>query len=188
MTASSEISRRQWLLAVGSAPLAMGHDSFGPVKPSLMVPNTAVRWNDGTERGLAGVLSSHVTAVQWIFTTCRSTCPMQGAIFQRIQKLMPDHGNRGIQLLTLSVDPENDSPKALSEWLKRFHAAQGWLAGSPDLDNLERVRTFFSQSEKPVDNHSTQVFLVDRKGALIWRTDDLPEPAKVATMLEKIAA
>ena len=188
MTVNSGISRRQWLLTVGTASLAMGHTSFGPVRPALAVPNVSVQWNDGTQRELAEVLTNRVTAIQWIFTSCLSTCPMQGAIFQRIQKRMPDHSTRGIQLLTLSVDPVNDSPKALSEWLKRFHAAQGWRAGSPAQHDLERLRAFFSQTEKPVDNHSTQVFLVDRKGSLVWRTDDLPDPAKVAEMLEKVAA
>ena len=120
MTVNSGISRRQWLLTVGTASLAMGHTSFGPVRPALAVPNVSVQWNDGTQRELAEVLTNRVTAIQWIFTSCLSTCPMQGAIFQRIQKRMPDHSTRGIQLLTLSVDPVNDSPKALSEWSNDF--------------------------------------------------------------------
>lgn len=185
---NSLITRRNCLLALASARVARAHGEVGLVIPAQPVPDAPLLWSDGQLAPLSAKLTGRVTAVQWIFTSCRATCPMQGAIFQRSQRMLPRHAQRGIQFLTLSVDPERDHPAALAAWLHKFRPAPGWLAATPTKPDLARLRTFFTQTERPADNHTTQVFLIDRQGALVWRTAELPEPAGVANLLEKLVA
>lgn len=184
---SNHRTRRECFLALAAAGVARAHGEVGLVSPAQTVPDAPLIWSDGSTAQLAARLTGQVTALQWIFTSCRATCPMQGAIFQRTQRLIPRHAQRGIQLLTLSVDPQRDTAAALASWLQKFHPAPGWQAGSPRKADLPRLRAFFTQTERPADNHTTQVFLVDRQGALVWRTAELPEPAGLAELLEKIA-
>jgi protein SCO1/2 len=134
---------------------------------------------------LAALVKQHATAWQLMFTACRTTCPIQGAIFARLQSLLPDQVARGIQLLSLSVDPATDTPEALAAWLRRFHAHPGWIAAAPRPDDVERIRAFAGRGRSATDNHTTQVQLVDREGLLVWRTFELPEPEEVAALLRK---
>ena len=124
---------------------------------------------------LPRLLAERVSALQVMFTACRTTCPIQGAIFARVQKLLADQVARGIQLVSLSVDPAHDTSVALSHWLRRFGARPGWRAAAPRPADVEQVRAFFGAGRTATDNHSTQVQLFDRTGSLVWRTGELPE-------------
>jgi protein SCO1/2 len=91
-----------------------------------------------------------------------------------------------IQLLSLSVDPEDDNAHALTTWRHRFHAGPNWLAAAPAPTDTARIQTFFGQSTGSFASHSAQVNIVDRQGRLVWRTNELPTPEEIATILRKL--
>jgi len=158
----------------------------GRIRPPVPAPDLPLVAQDGARTTLPRLLAGRVTALQVMFTACTTTCPIQGAIFARVQKLIPDQVARGIQLVSLSVDPERDSSAALAAWLRRFKARSGWIAASPRPADVDQVRAFFGIGRTASDNHSTQVQLFDRTGALMWRTGELPEADEVATLLGRV--
>ena len=135
---------------------------------------------------LPAITTHHATAVQLMFTGCTTTCPMQGAIFEGVQKLLPEMNARGIQLLSLSVDPQNDTPAAMSAWLRRFHAGQTWSGAAPENKDLARLKGFFGRGVGSSDDHSTQVHILDRASRLVWRTSELPSPEEIAALLQRV--
>ena len=105
----------------------------------------------------------------------------------KVQKLLPDQAARGIQLLSLSIDPQRDSPQALRAWLARFHAGPGWLAAAPaDVADVPGLRAFTGPGKNAADPHTTRVLILDRQGLLVWRTFDLPDAAEIADLLRKV--
>ena len=190
---TSITSRRRFIAGVAvslvpwPASAQPAHIRFGPVRPPLPVPNIPVVRHDAVSCTLADLVNQYVTAVQLVFTSCQATCPIQGAIFSRVQKLIPDRASRGIRLLTLSVDPQHDIPRALTAWLQNFEAGPGWIAAAPLWNALDQMRAFFGPGSSLADNHSTQVSVIDRKGQLIWRTPPLPSAEDVADLLRKAA-
>jgi protein SCO1/2 len=150
------------------------------------VPDVPVVRHDGVTTSLPALVQQHATALQLMFTTCRSTCPIQGAIFQRVQDLIADGHSRGLQLLSLSVDPATDGPRALSRWLQRFQAGPMWVAAAPRPQDVERIRAFGGPGRSATDNHSTQVQILNRNGSLVWRTSELPEAEEVASILRRV--
>jgi protein SCO1 len=148
--------------------------------------STPLRCDDGTSTRMATLLHGKATALHLVFTQCTTTCPIQGAIFEKVQGLLPDQTKHSVQLLSLSIDPEADTPEALHLWLQRFHGRPGWIAAAPRIDDLPAIRSFFGDGDRAVGNHITQVQIIDRNGALIWRTFDLPSPESIASMLRKI--
>lgn len=163
---------------------ARGH---GRVNPPLPPPDIEVVCQDGAKLRLPALLRGRATALHAMFTICQATCPIQGAIFARVQKLLPDQAARKIQLVSLSIDPRRDSPAILRKWLAGFHARPGWIAAAPSLEaDGETVRTFTGGGNTPADNHTTQVLVFNRQGLLIWRTFDFPEADEIATILRKV--
>lgn len=185
-------SRRVFLesLAAGLVPVVVGGQAFaqdhGRIKPAIPTPDIMVMRHDGISTSLSALVSHHATALQLMFTSCTTTCPIQGAIFARVQTLIPDQTARGIQLVSLSVDAKRDTPEALSKWLQRFHARPGWIAAAPRFEDTERLRAFGGGGKSPTDNHSTQVHILNREGLLVWRTLDLPGAEDVAEILCKL--
>jgi protein SCO1/2 len=186
------ISRRS-LLALGTGSALVGllegqtpNADHGVVKPPVPVPEVSVQTHEGKRTTLRALTLNHVTAIQVMFTQCQSTCPIQAAIFEQVARLIPDWSRTGAQLLSVSIDPGNDGPRALSVWRARFHAGPNWIAAAPVMEDLERTRSFFGPGRSTADNHTTRVDFVNRKGFLVWRSFELPEAEEIAALLRRI--
>jgi protein SCO1/2 len=179
------VRRRHLLGALAAGPwLAQAHDPFGRVDPARPAPAMPLRGADGRWHDLADRLRGRVTAVQLVFTTCSATCPLQGALFGAVaQRLKRDYA----QLLSLSIDPLNDDPKALSKWLATFGATPAWQAAAPRVADVDRLFDHLAGRASGVDRHSTQVYLFDRRARLVYRTPELPPAAHVIDMLDMVA-
>jgi protein SCO1 len=82
-------------------------------------------------------IQGKVVILDFIFGTCTTICPVLSASFVNFQnRLGPDY--RKVQLISITIDPEHDTPKVLKVYLKKFRARPGWdfLTGSRDSINL----------------------------------------------------
>jgi protein SCO1/2 len=158
----------------------------GQVVPPVPIPAISVRCADGTTATLDALVREHVTALHLMFTGCSTVCPIQGAIFQRVQDLLPDQRRNRIQLLSLSIDPVDDTPAAMRRWLERFNAREGWIAAAPNTEDLNSLLDLFGQGRNAVENHATQVNIIDRRGELIFRTPQLPSADSIADLLRRV--
>jgi protein SCO1/2 len=63
--------------------------------------------------------------LNFIFTSCGSTCPLMSQVFAQFQrKLGPDA--RLVHLMSISIDPEEDTPGRLAEYARKFGAGPEW--------------------------------------------------------------
>lgn len=63
--------------------------------------------------------------LNFIFTTCSSTCPLISRTLEEFQhKLGPQAAT--VHLMSISIDPEQDTPARLSEYANKFHAGPEW--------------------------------------------------------------
>ena len=171
-----------------STAQAPGNDHDGRIDPPRPVPDIPVRCADGRSTTLGALLKGKATALHLFFAQCTTTCPIQGAVFERVQKLLSDSDASSVQLLSLSIDPEADTPESLHKWLEQFHAREGWVAAVPQAKDVVAIRTFYGDGGRELGNHITQVQIIDRNGALIWRTFDLPSANSIAAILRKMEA
>jgi protein SCO1/2 len=165
---------------------ARAHD-IGLVNPPIEVPDVIVLSADGVHAPLSDLLRGRATAIQLMFSRCKSICPIEAATLARVQEALEAVGENSvgddIQLLSLSIDPATDTPEVLKAWLERFGAQRGWTAASPAEGDVGRVRAFFDRASSLGEDHSTVISLVDRNGRLVWRTLELPAPDEVARLL-----
>jgi protein SCO1/2 len=172
--------------AFGLQPLPGCAHDIGLVIPPIELPNVTVMSADGVRAPLSDLLRGRVTAIQLMFSECKSICPIEAATLARVQEALEaveDNSIDDIQLLSLSIDPTTDTPEVLKVWLERFGAKRGWTAASPAEADLGRVRAFFDRASALGEDHSTVISLVDRNGRLVWRSFELPPPDEVARLL-----
>lgn len=142
---------------------------------------------EGRSATLQGLLKGHTTAVQLMFTGCSATCPIQGAIFADAARMLAG-ASRELRLLSVSIDPLGDSPKALEAWLRRFDAPpQRWTAAVPRMQDVDGLLDFLRGRASGVDRHTAQAFLFDRQARLAFRTIDMPSGADLAALLRQLA-
>jgi protein SCO1/2 len=118
-------------------------------------------------------------AVNFIFATCTTICPVMSATFsQMLRELGPDA--KRIRLVSITIDPEHDSPSVLAEYAKRFDAPPGWrfLTGRPD--DVERVLRAFDAWPGAKAKHRP-ITLLRASGAHEWlRIEGLDSGAHLA--------
>jgi protein SCO1/2 len=193
---SPPFSRRDMLQAASVAALtcaiplpASAHNAVGLVKPPVAPPATMLQLHDGRKTTLQDLLKGKVTVLQLMFTGCSATCPIQGALFastqQKLAALAP--AIPGAQMVSISIDPLNDDPKALAAWLQRFGAGPQWLAGVPAMKDVDPWLDFLQGRNKGVDRHTAQVYCFNRRGQLALRTVDFPPALEVVKLLQGLA-
>jgi protein SCO1/2 len=106
-------------------------------------------------------LDGHVWVADFIFTNCESSCPRMSSKMHQLQGTT----NADVRLVSFSVDPERDTPQALTEYGKKYSADNSrwtFLTGNPAvLDMLDHDA--FKLGNLNMD-HSTRFVLVDKKG------------------------
>ena len=65
-------------------------------------------------------LSNHVWVADIIFTRCAGPCPRMTAQMKSLQDLLPPAG--GVNLVTLTTDPDFDTPPVMKRYGERFNA------------------------------------------------------------------
>lgn len=158
------------------------HLPFGPVRPRKQVPHIKMTLHDGARADLAATRSGRWTLAQLIFTNCTTTCPLQGAIFQRTQQVLKESGEDA-ELLSISIDPEHDDPAALAGWREKFSAGSIWRAAVVDRRDVGAVLDFFNGRKSGLDVHDARVYFIDPQGRLAYATEDLPDPLALLELL-----
>lgn len=181
-------SRRHWIAqaaglvaATTSARIAGAHSGAGRVLPAQPAPAFSVTTHQGQRSTLPKLLSGRATGLQLMFTGCRSTCPMQGALFSAVAQNLP--ASAPVQLVSVTIDPLNDDAPVLRRWLKAFDAPTHWLAVTPEHRDVDRLLEFLKVRASANDRHTAQVYYFNTDGALVLRSTDYPVPKEVARSL-----
>jgi protein SCO1 len=129
-------------------------------------------------------LAGKVWVADFIYTSCPAECPMMTAHMHKIQEQVK--GKDDVRLVSISVDPERDSPSALNAFAHRFGGPTNqwvFLTGSPATVHLIAYQTFHVGDVIGKIEHSTKFVLVDKKGDIrgyysSLYQDDLPQMLK----------
>jgi cytochrome oxidase Cu insertion factor (SCO1/SenC/PrrC family) len=152
---------RRDFLAAGA--LVMNPALVQPGPPA--VPDVSLVDDQGRLVKLRALLADRTVAINFIFTGCVSFCPPQTAVFRATQQRLAEL--RGAiatpLLLSLSIDPLNDTPRSLAQYAARFDAklglAQGWLMLTGEPENMERAVRAFGASSRRIDDHPAQLWV-----------------------------
>jgi protein SCO1/2 len=80
-------------------------------------------------------LKGRVMLLGFAYTTCPDVCPLITAAMREVQSALRPMERNSVYLLTVTTDPEIDSPKVLSSYAKRYgvdHSNWAFLTGEPD--------------------------------------------------------
>jgi protein SCO1/2 len=161
------------ILALLSGPaVVQAHEASDEQRlPTIgAAPDFALTSQDGAEVTLES-LRGRVVAVTFIYTSCSDVCPMLSDKLARVQDALgPDFGTR-IAFLSITVDPEHDTPEVLKEYAEALDAdLAGWsfLTGEPAAirDVAHRYGVAVAKAADGQVDHTLLTTLVDRRGIM----------------------
>jgi protein SCO1/2 len=119
----------------------------------LKIPDIEL-WNQHGEKVhfYSGLVKGKVVAINTIFTTCTTVCPPMGNNFSRLRKLLGDRASRDVNLISITVDPDVDTPERLYKWSLQFgETGPGWtlLTGpKADVETLLKALQVFAADKQ----------------------------------------
>jgi cytochrome oxidase Cu insertion factor (SCO1/SenC/PrrC family) len=91
------------------------------------VPDIEVVNQDGRHvRFNSQVVEGRIAIVTGFFTTCSSMCPITQEKLSQVAKLLGPRLGKDVVIVSVSVDPQNDTPARMKDWAEKFHIAPGW--------------------------------------------------------------
>jgi protein SCO1/2 len=146
-----------------------------PAAPAVLakhwkLPEFALTERSGATLGLAD-LAGKVWVADFFYTTCPGPCPMLSSRLSDVQKALGNES--GVRLVSISVDPEKDTPEVLKKYAEAFKANERWLffTGQKDaIYSLAREGFKLPIADAPAEGgliiHTTRLILVDKEGVV----------------------
>jgi protein SCO1/2 len=147
-------------------------------------------------------LGQRVVLANFIYTSCTDVCPLLTVQMARVQDQLKSAGLLGsrVMLLSFSLDPERDTPRALRDYGEHFGVdVEGWRMLTGSAESLGQIAQDFKlgrpipqplDERNPVINlaHSNRFVLVDASGQLrATYSGDTFEVADVLRDIQRLA-
>jgi protein SCO1/2 len=161
--------------------------AFAAAQPPRF-PDTVVRDQDGRRLSFySDMVKGHTVAIDFIFTSCTTICPMLSANFRKVQQELG--ANAGdVRLISVSIDPATDTPERLKRFAAQFNAGPGWTLVTGDKLEIDGLLNALGAAVSNKLDH-TPTILVGNDQAGYWqRVDGLSSPAAILRTIHDAAA
>ena len=188
----ARITRRKWLAAAGVTTAAVGatglagtttlfgqeatpaikHNyNFKNISPRELIqrrhlPNVELITQDNKKvRFYDDLVKDKRVVIQFMFARCKDVCPVITHHLVEVQKMLDDRVGRDIFFYSITLSPEEDTPRDLRAFAKKHRVGPGWtfLTGKPDDILLLRksLGFFYNNPKEDADrnNHSGMIMI-----------------------------
>jgi protein SCO1 len=144
-----------------------GGESLPKIKPA---PEFTLTKQDGKRLALKD-LRGKVLAITFIYASCADTCPLLTAKMAGIQDRLGAAFGAEVYFLSITVDPERDTPEVLKRYAEAHRAnPSGWafLTGTPAeiRDVAKRYGIYYKKTPRGDVDHTFLTSLLDQSGTL----------------------
>ncbi len=164
-----------WLAMLGlaSAAAAQSHDAhqahampavakserYKRTLQAYPLPEVSLLNQDGRRMRLPEAVNGGKPVVlNFLFATCTTVCPILASGFGQFQKALGPEA-AGAALISVSIDPDHDTPEVMKQYLRRFDAGAGWDFLTGRHEDIVRVMKAFDAYVDNKMSHQPLTFL-----------------------------
>jgi protein SCO1/2 len=125
-------------------------------------------------------LAGKLVLLSFMFTSCPRVCPEQARALAEVQRGLPSDVSARVLFLSISIDPETDTPERL-KWFAKANGADlaswSFVVGTPEATRSlsSRLSVFDPRTPSPrPGDHGTALYLFDDRGQLRQRYAGVP--------------
>jgi copper(I)-binding protein/cytochrome oxidase Cu insertion factor (SCO1/SenC/PrrC family) len=125
-------------------------------------PNVPLVTHEGeTVHFFDDLIKDRIVAINFIYTRCPDTCPLETAQLVRVQNIMGDRVGKDVFFYSISIDPKNDTPEVLKGYRKRFKANWTFLTGkNEDIVKLRKKLGLYIPEIQAEDSNNHNVNMI----------------------------
>ncbi|KGJ99313.1 SCO family protein [Thalassotalea sp. ND16A] len=150
-------------------PVAAGGANYFPNIPLITHEGKKVNLYDD-------LIKDKVVVINFIYTSCPNSCPLETARLRAVQELLGDRVGRDIFMYSITIDPEVDTVQVLSHYAEKFNIGPGWVFLTGKEDDIILLRKKLGlymdeiQSDDNMDHNLTMIVGNETTGKWIKRS------------------
>jgi copper(I)-binding protein/cytochrome oxidase Cu insertion factor (SCO1/SenC/PrrC family) len=169
-------------LLCGHVSLAIGSTPWG----ANYFPNVVLSTQDGVEvRFFDDLIEDKVVVVNFIYTTCVDSCPLETAQLTRVQRILGDRVGQDIFFYSITIDPDTDTPAVLKAYREKFGARWTFLTGAEaDIILLrKKLGLYIEEIQDGSKNHNVSMIIGNQKTGRWMRRSPFENPYVLADQI-----
>ncbi len=125
--------------------------------------------------------------LNFIYTTCETICPLSSGTFSQFQAKL-GASRKDAHLVSISIDPEQDTPARLREYAKKFHAGPGWSHYTGTVQATAATLQSFGVYWADKMSHTPVTLMRAAPGKAWMRIDGFVTPNQLLTHYHELLA
>jgi protein SCO1 len=134
------------------------------------------------------IVGDDIVAMDFIYTSCTTACPILSAIFAEAQDQLGDRLGDGVSLLSLSIDPATDVPARLGHYAESFEPKPGWRFLTGEKAKMDQVLIGLGAYTPDFEEHAATVLIGDPRSGEWRRLFGFPSPEQIVGTIEELLA
>jgi protein SCO1 len=155
---------------------------------SYRLPDVTLMRADGTRVSFPKEIDDGKPVVlNFVYTTCTAICPVLSQTFADFQAKLGAEREK-VRMVSISIDPEQDTPERLSEYAKRFGAGPQWRHYTGSVEASVAVQSAFQAGFGEKMRHRPVVFLRAAPDKPWVRLDGFVTPDELVAEYRRVVA
>lgn len=165
------------------------HEAYVRTLAAYAIPDVNLVDADGSAVPLRSKLANEERPVilNFIFTSCAAICPVTSATFAQVRAALGPE-REAMRMMSISIDPEHDTPAALKAYAGKFGAGGQWQMLTGRLDDSIAVQRAFDVYRGDKMNHQPVTFLRASAGQPWVRLDGFASAADILLEYRQLRA
>lgn len=168
---------------------AMAETPTSLKKEKLRLPDLRVVDQNAVQRRFySDLVKDRVVVVSFIYTSCTAICSPLTANLKRARELLDPALAERASFISISIDPQTDTPEALKAFAERYGIGGNWHFVTGKAARLLEIQKAFSVAMKRKEDH-TPLILIGNDASNSWtRKHGLAPPEAIAAAISEVAA
>jgi len=152
------------------------------------LPNVELIRHDGERvRFYEDLVKDKVLVLNFMYTTCADVCPLETARLCEVQELLGPRVGTSVHMLSITVDPDRDTPEVLASYRERFGVEEGWdffTGDEGDILQLRRSLGLFFEDAEDLQDHNINMVLGNARTGKWLKRSPFDNPYVLATQID----
>lgn len=165
---------------------AAGTDDYKSTVKNYVVPDVALTDADDRPVRLRELLADNDPVIMnFIFTTCGTICPVMTKVFSDIPARLGGEAKH-LRMISISIDPENDTPLKLKAYAESFQAGERWKFLTGRTQDIKAVQLAFDSYRGDKMSHEPLTLMRQAPGKPWVRIDGFASPDQLVREYRKV--
>ena len=169
-----------------TAQLPAGNGSGESAAEKYFTNIQLVNQNGEKMRFYHDLLQGKTVIINTFFATCQASCLPITRNLEKVQEALGDRLGKDAHIISISVDPDVDTPPELKAFSKKFHARPGWYFLTGNKEDVAFVLKKLGQYVEDKNDHYNIVIIGNDRTGLWKKAFGLAKSEEIIKIVESV--